>query len=235
MRGATAATFPPAMATSRSALTPFRGSMRWPPRRSRSYFGSAAAAAPAAKTRSPAFRRIEGITGSRLPRPVPPGRPPGPQVLAELQRPRHLVAGHLAGEAVVERVAVALPVVAADLHGITLDGAGEVAGDEVAPVRAVEVASALAQEQAVVRSARGILDVHVPLPREVGGGGGGRRVGGRRALGGGEDRVETVAGDVLVAGRHHVWVHRDAGEGGLGVAAGREHPHARVRVEQRLD
>src|SRR2546425_12914948 len=195
MRGATAATFPPAIATSRTASTPFFASITWPPRRSRSYFGSAALAVAAARSSRPATRRVEGITRSRSPRHAPPGRPPGPQVLAHLEGARHLVAGDLAREVVVQRVAVALTVVAAKLHGVALDRPHEVAGDEVAAVGAVDLVAALAQAQAVVRGAGRVFDVHVPLAAEVGGGGRGRRVGGGgRARGGGQDRVGAGAG-----------------------------------------
>src|SRR5438309_3031459 len=108
IRGATAAIFPPAMATSRTALIPFLGSMTWPPRSSRSYLGSAAAALVAAANRATAARRL--IEGSAPSRDAPLRCPASAQVLAHVERARHRVAGDLAVEGVVERVAALLAV-----------------------------------------------------------------------------------------------------------------------------
>src|SRR5207247_8678745 len=105
-RCATAASFPPAMATSRTALRSLRGSIRWPPRRSRSYFGSAVAVPAASSHHSPAARRL--IAGSGLPRGAALRGPAAGQVLAHVEGARHLVAGDLAREGVVERIAVLL-------------------------------------------------------------------------------------------------------------------------------
>src|SRR5262245_8653539 len=148
IRGATAAILPPAMATSRTAFVPLRGSTTCPPRKRRSYFGSAARIRPAIpRKRSSAMvlsRFVATGSGSS-----PPGRPAAAQVLAHVERARHLVASDLSGECVVERVAVLLAVGAPDPDVVSVDGAREVPGDEVPPVGPVDVISTLAQKQDV--------------------------------------------------------------------------------------
>src|ERR671918_799333 len=123
MRGATAATLPPAMATSRTALMLLRGSIKWPPRRRTSYFGSAARASPPRPATSSSG--VSGAAQARMrsgpPAHAPLGRPAGAEVLAHVERPRHLVAGHLAGERVRDRVAGLLPERAADPHRVSVD------------------------------------------------------------------------------------------------------------------
>ena len=62
-----------------------------------------------------------------------------------------------------------LAVGAADAHGVAVDGAGNLAGDELALVEPAEVVAALRQEQRVRGRRRGELDADVPLAGEIGG------------------------------------------------------------------
>src|SRR5262245_61954533 len=93
MFAAPAATFPPAIATSRTALTFFRGSMPWPPFSKRAYFGWADTPAAPAMTRQMTVRFTSPSTVG-----VAPCRPLRRQVLAHVERARHAVARDRAGE-----------------------------------------------------------------------------------------------------------------------------------------
>src|SRR5262245_25377360 len=109
-RAATAATLPSAIATSRTALIRFLGSMTWPPFRSRSYFCCAGAWPIDASTKqAPA---ANAIVSSLIASPptvlVPPCRPFPRQVLAHVERARHSVGGDGAAEPEAQRVAIAL-------------------------------------------------------------------------------------------------------------------------------
>src|SRR5262245_27198575 len=212
MRGRTAAILPAAMATSRTAFVPLRGSMTCPPRRTRSYFGAAARTGPAPpRTRSRAMARPRFVaTGSGS---SPPGRPAAAQVLAHVEGAAQLTARELSGEGVVERVAVLLAVRAPEPDGVAVDRPREVPGVEGPPVRPVDVVAALTQGQGVARAAGRVLDAHVPLAAEIGRRGGGRL--GGLATRVREERVEPVRHDLLLALRHHVGVDRDPGLGGV--------------------
>src|SRR4029453_15470257 len=113
IRGAIAAIFPPAMATSRTALVPLRGSMTCPPRKRTSYFGSVAWTPPANPRNNTSVTAPQRFAGPGSGSP-PPGCPAGGQVLAHVGPARHLVARDCSGEGVVERVAVLLAVGAPD-------------------------------------------------------------------------------------------------------------------------
>src|SRR5262245_47543521 len=147
---ATAATLPSAMATSRTALVPFFGSMRWPPCRRTSYFGgSAVRPTRGRRARTRAMRQGVFVIASGPGRAVAGGRPLRPQVLPHLQRAREGVAGDRAREGVVQGVAVGLVPGARDAHLRAIHAAGEVAGHEVALVRALEGVALLPQEEAM--------------------------------------------------------------------------------------
>src|ERR1700694_3289670 len=166
------------MATSRSALMPFLGSMTCPPRRSRSYMGSAADTEPATARQS--RPRIRGFTfmTSTPPRGAPSRRPLAAQVLAHVQCAPHLITRHLPREGVGDGVAALLAQAAAGAHAVPVDRARDVAGDEVAAMGAVDVVAALAQVERVVGGARRVLDPHVPLAAQVRGRGrGGKSLG----------------------------------------------------------
>src|SRR6185503_18439446 len=168
-------TFPPAMATSRTALRPFLGSMTCPPLRRRSYFGSAAETEVAtARPRSARSRGVIFMTSAPPPG-APPGRPFAAQVFAHVQGPSHLVARHLPREGVGDGIAALLAQEAADAHAVAVDRAREVAGEEVPAVGAVDVVAPLAQVEAVVGRGRRVFDLHVPLAAQVGGRGRRRR------------------------------------------------------------
>src|SRR5438105_11500710 len=162
MRGETAATLPAAMATSRTALRWLRGSMTWPPRRSRSYLGSAARAEAARARHQATSRKVRsrGMT-SASPRRAARRGPAAAQVLAQVEGPRHLLARHLPRERVGDGVARRLREGTAQADGVAVDGAGEVAGHEVAAVRPVDVVLALAEVEPVHRRARRVFHAHV--------------------------------------------------------------------------
>src|SRR5437868_14307017 len=108
--GATAATLPFAMATSRTALMRLRGSMRWPPLRSRSYFccGGACRAGmgmAAAITRHTAAAYVAlTLIVSASPVIVALRGPLRGQVLAHVECARHRVACDGAGKTEAQRV-----------------------------------------------------------------------------------------------------------------------------------
>src|SRR6185436_19944227 len=107
------------MATSRTALRPFLASMTCPPRRSRSYLGSAADTEPArARPRRP--RSLEVFIGSATPRAAASRRPLAAQVFAHIQGSSHLVAGHIPGEGVADGIAALLAQEAADAHAVAV-------------------------------------------------------------------------------------------------------------------
>src|SRR5262249_22240940 len=164
MRAATAATLPSAMATSRTALMRFLGSMTWPPLRSRSYFccagcGCAGAWPIAASARhTPAANVDFTFIVSPSSEVVPPGAPLRGQVLAHVERPRHLRGRDGAREAEAQRVAVPLGIAARELHTIPVDRPGQIARDEVALMRAFEAIADLPEMQRVRGRARDVVD-----------------------------------------------------------------------------
>src|SRR5262249_44571110 len=168
MFGATAATLPWAMATSRTALRLFFASMTCPPFSSRSYFCCAGrrVAAPAIMHAATAQwnRPLMTSTPSIV---VPLCRPPGGQVLAHVERPGHRVALDGAGETEAQRVAVTFGIGARNLHRVPVDGSRQIAGDEVALVQTFEAVAGLLQVQRVRRCARKIVDTDIPLPADV--------------------------------------------------------------------
>ena len=180
MRGATAATLPPAMATSRTALMPFLGSMTCPPRRRRSYFGSAA---EPARGRRPTARTTEDgdrftrIMRSAPSRGAPPRRPAAAQVFAHVEGAAHLVARDLAGERVVEGVAASARRTALRRRTVSPSMVPrEVAGHEVAAMGAVDlVRRAGAGVRAWLDGPGRVFDRARPTAAEVRGGGRGRR------------------------------------------------------------
>ena len=119
---------------------------------------------------------------------------------------RHLVAGDLAGERKLERVAVlARCSVLREPHVVAVDRAGEVARDEVALVRAVDArcrAAAGAARGVDAPAAYSMRTSHRPLTSAAGGAGAGARV--LAPAGFDSDRVQPLGDDLLVAGRHHV-------------------------------
>src|SRR5262245_43177757 len=119
MRAATAATRPFAIATSRTALMPFFGSIRWPPFSSRSYFCGAGVWRIGAIARHTTTAHVN-VSLIALPSSivVPLCGPLRREVLAHVERPRHLGAGDGAREPEAQRVAVPLRVVAQELHAV---------------------------------------------------------------------------------------------------------------------
>src|SRR5690348_4219597 len=109
MLAATAATLPFAIATSRTALILFLGSMTCPPFSWRSYFCCASRRLRQQRTRrtQAAFLTFTSIA-STPPVVVPPGRPLRRQVFAHIERARHLVTGDLSGETETQRITVPL-------------------------------------------------------------------------------------------------------------------------------
>src|SRR6266567_3000868 len=148
MRAATAATLPSAMATSRTALILFLGSMTCPPFKSRSYF-CCAGRRPVAASRRYTPAAYVAFTLIVLPSSivVPLRAPLRRQILAHVERPGHLAAGDGAGETEAQRISVPLGVAARELHAVSIDRAGEIARDEVALMRAFDAAAHLSQMQ----------------------------------------------------------------------------------------
>src|SRR5713101_6697065 len=129
MFAATAATFPFAMVTSRTALILFLGSMTRPPFNSRSYF-CCAETRPTVKSASdiPAARHqtLNPIASSPA-IVVPLGTPRRHQVFAHVERSGHAVGRGRAGEAEAQGIAVPLGIRAGHLHAVPVDRAGKIA------------------------------------------------------------------------------------------------------------
>src|SRR3989304_6652310 len=98
------------------------------------------------------------MAGSGLLEDMPFRRPSRAQILAHVEIARQRVALDAAREGEDERVAILLGIEAAEAHGVAVDGAGEVAGDEVALGGAVDLVAPLPQVQDVPRVAGGVSD-----------------------------------------------------------------------------
>src|SRR5713101_5003069 len=118
MFAATAATFPFAMATSRTALILFLGSMTWPPFKRRSYFCCAETCVIEHITR-PIAAVCQGFNLMTLASPIiVPGRTPlRREVLAHVERARHRVACDSPRKTEAQCVTVPLGIRAGDLNG----------------------------------------------------------------------------------------------------------------------
>src|SRR2546427_7088376 len=153
MEAATAATFPFAMATSRTALIWFLGSMTWPPFNRRSYCCCGCAEAWFIKM-SASDIAVTCVAFSLMALPstivVPRGAPLRGQVLTHIERAGHRVARDGAGKTETQRVPVTLSVRAGDLNGVAVDGSGEIARDEIALMRSLEPRAHLLHMQRVV-------------------------------------------------------------------------------------
>ena len=163
---ATAAILPAAMATSRTALMLFFGSMTCPPRSSRSYFGRGGGRLPAAggvacgdggEPAAPAIEQHRHCAQESREHAHRQPRLPATWRFAVHVAARYSPMSsvpdissplHRAGEREADRVAVLFAEGAADPHGVAVDRAGEVAGHEVAAMGAVDVVAALPQVQA---------------------------------------------------------------------------------------
>src|SRR6185295_12262066 len=110
MLAAMAATFPFAMATSRTALIRFLGSMTWPPFKRRSYFCCAVTWLTQTSTRDiPAARQQTfNLMASSPAIVVPLGTPLRVQVFAHVERSGHTVSRGGAVEAEAQGIAVPL-------------------------------------------------------------------------------------------------------------------------------
>ena len=185
----TAAIFPPAIATSRTALSLLRASMTCPPRSSRSYFGAAAGGCAgccppegerrARQQEAAATRATSAGTIASFIMPLRAAatrrRPGRTEVFAHVQRAAHLIAGQLAGERQVDRVAMLLAEGAANPDAVAVDRAGDLASHELALVEPAEIVAFLRQVQRVIRRRGGVLNPHVPLAGQVSGRSRGRR------------------------------------------------------------
>src|SRR6266699_466612 len=134
MLAATAAIFPFAMATSRTALILFLGSMRWPPFKRRSYFCCAETWLKQKSTTASPDARLQTFNPmtSSPAIVVPPGTPLRHQVLAHVERSGHRVCRGRAVEAKTQGIAVPLGIRTGNLNAAPVDGAGKVARHEVA-------------------------------------------------------------------------------------------------------
>src|SRR5262249_21079681 len=121
--------------------------MTWPPLSSRSYFCCAdTQCSRCARSRVVpiAPMALARVTPSPPTILVPPGGPLRGEILAHVERARHLIPVHVAGEPEAQGVAVPLRVAARDLNLRAVDAAGEIARDEVALMRPLEAAAPLA-------------------------------------------------------------------------------------------
>src|SRR5882757_5728372 len=89
-------------------------------------------------------------------------RPGGTEVLAHVERARHLAAVHFPSEHKRDGIAMFLAERAPDPDGIAIDRSGNVPRNELALMRAVDVIPPLPQMERVCRRAGGILELHGP-------------------------------------------------------------------------
>ncbi len=182
--------FLPAIATSLTAVMPFRGSMTWPPLkqevvlRRREHVRTADRSDQHEEPQRRMVRRKhkEGTDSVEEAFSVfhfvfssvqcspsvvddssaPARTPPGAQILAHVELARHFVSRNRSGERKRQRIAGLSAVIAAKPNVAPIDRSGQIARDEIALMRAVDLVARLSEVQHVRRRARGVLDAHFP-------------------------------------------------------------------------
>src|SRR5688500_2619926 len=204
--GATAAILPPRIATSRAALMLFRGSTRWPPCSSKSYFCAAAVAGAVriAAASSSVTRVIIRFSFFVFRFSLSAARSPlSAEILAHIQLARHLILRRVARERERERVASLPGEVTAQANIAAADGSRQITRHEITLMRPLDVAALLPEMQHVRGCAGGVLDTHVPSARQINSrrAGRDRRVAQRPRC---QQRMQPIGDNDLVSRRHHV-------------------------------
>src|SRR4029453_18653351 len=163
MFAVTAATFPSAMATSRTALILFLGSMTWPPFNRGSYLRCAVTWLTLSSTSdTPTARHVACKAIASSPAIVVPlGTPCRHQVFAHVERSGHAVGRDRAVEAEAQGIAVAFGIRAGHLNAVPVDRADEVARHEVALMRTFDAIVHLSQMERMAGRVRGELDAYI--------------------------------------------------------------------------
>src|SRR4051812_32526997 len=156
---------------------------------------------------------------------VPGGGPLRAQVFAHIERTGHFVSIQFSGETIRKRRAVYFTDVARDPNVVARNRSGEIARGEIALMSSSQLIALLLHVESVVAASSGKFDVHVPPAGKIAHRGFGCLRRSRRPFGG-EDLIEPVADDLVLARRHHVCGDGDTGFVGSARASAAASPTA---------